>query len=209
MSRNFSGAVEDSTGSGQFQIVPCSGLYFFSRSIGHFQCLVSANYKLLICFNCHFQSGSCFFILISSVCKSLQCLFATLTQADESGHLFRLTCSVVLWGGRNTANKYHWHVWEVLSVYGPHCVCPRSWHLCFLGLHCSSTRLLRLSCSSRVRLCESTDGSPPGSFPPGILQVRILEWVAISFSNACMQAKSLQSCLTLCDPMDSSPPAPL
>ena len=28
------------------------------------------------------------------------------------------------------------------------------------------------------------DGSPPGSSVPGILQVRILEWVAISFSNA-------------------------
>ena len=28
----------------------------------------------------------------------------------------------------------------------------------------------------------------------------------ISFSNACMYAKLLQSCLTLCDPMDSSPP---
>ena len=26
---------------------------------------------------------------------------------------------------------------------------------------------------------------------------------------ACMHAKSLQSCLTLCDPMDSSPQAPL
>ena len=30
--------------------------------------------------------------------------------------------------------------------------------------------------------------------------------VAISFSNACMQAKSLNLCLTLCDLMDSSPP---
>ena len=27
------------------------------------------------------------------------------------------------------------------------------------------------------------DGSPPGSSVPGILQARILEWVAISFSN--------------------------
>ena len=36
---------------------------------------------------------------------------------------------------------------------------------------------------------------------------RILEWVDISFSNACMHAaKSLQSCQTLCNPMDSSPP---
>ena len=30
----------------------------------------------------------------------------------------------------------------------------------------------------------SRDGSPPGSSVPGILQARILEWVAISFSNA-------------------------
>ena len=50
-----------------------------------------------------------------------------------------------------------------------------------------------------------TDGSPPGSSGPGILQARILEWVAISFSNACMQAKLLQPCPTLCDPMDRSP----
>ena len=46
----------------------------------------------------------------------------------------------------------------------------------------------------------------PGSSVPGILQARILEWVAISFSNACMHAKTLQSWPTLCNPMDSSPP---
>ena len=39
-----------------------------------------------------------------------------------------------------------------------------------------------------------THSSPAGSPLPGILQARILEWVAISFSNACMH-----------DPMDSSP----
>ena len=33
-------------------------------------------------------------------------------------------------------------------------------------------------------LCDPVDGSPPGSPLPGILQARILEWVAISFSNA-------------------------
>ena len=33
-------------------------------------------------------------------------------------------------------------------------------------------------------LCDPTDGSPPGFPVPGILQARILEWVAISFSNA-------------------------
>ena len=33
-------------------------------------------------------------------------------------------------------------------------------------------------------LCDPIDGSPPGSPVPGILQARILEWGAISFSNA-------------------------
>ena len=35
-----------------------------------------------------------------------------------------------------------------------------------------------------LTLCDPTDGSPPGSPFPGILQARTLEWVAISFSNA-------------------------
>ena len=62
------------------------------------------------------------------------------------------------------------------------------------------------SLQSCPTLCDPMDGSPPGSSVPGILQARTLEWVAISFSNACMHAKSLQSCPTLCDPMDSSSP---
>ena len=33
-------------------------------------------------------------------------------------------------------------------------------------------------------LCDPIDGSPLGSSVPGIPQARILEWVAISFSNA-------------------------
>ena len=50
------------------------------------------------------------FILASSVCWSLQCLISALTQGVCGGHFFRFTCSVMLWGGRNTANKYHWRV---------------------------------------------------------------------------------------------------
>ena len=30
----------------------------------------------------------------------------------------------MLWGGRNSAKKYHWLVWGVLAVSGPHCICP-------------------------------------------------------------------------------------
>ena len=40
------------------------------------------------------------------------------------------------------------------------------------------------SLQSRLTLCNPTDGSPPGSPVPGILQARTLEWVVISFSNA-------------------------
>ena len=41
------------------------------------------------------------------------------------------------------------------------------------------------SLQSCPTLCDPRDGSPPGPPVPGILQARTLEWVAISFSNAC------------------------
>ena len=37
------------------------------------------------------------------------------------------------------------------------------------------------SLQSCPTLCDPIDGSPPGFPVPGILQARILEWVAISF----------------------------
>ena len=40
------------------------------------------------------------------------------------------------------------------------------------------------SLQSCLTLCDPIGGSPPGSSVPGILQARILEWIAISFSNA-------------------------
>ena len=39
------------------------------------------------------------------------------------------------------------------------------------------------SLQSCPTLCNPIDGSPPGSPVPGILQARMLEWVAISFST--------------------------
>ena len=81
--------------------------------------------------------------MASSVCKSLQYLTSALTQEGEGGHLFRLTCSIVLLGGRNTANKYHWRVWGVLRVSGSHWVYPHSRRrVCFPGLHYLGFRLL-------------------------------------------------------------------
>ena len=46
---------------------------------------------------------------------------------------------------------------------------------------------LLLSC---LTLCYPIDCSPPGSSVPGILQARILEWAAISFSDVlCIEVK--------------------
>ena len=42
--------------------------------------------------------------------------------------------------------------------------------------------LLLLVTQSCLTLCDPTDRSPPGSSVHGILQARILEWAAISFS---------------------------
>ena len=72
-------------------------------------------------------------------------------------------------------------------------------------------------------LCDPMECSPPGSSVHGTFQVRIPEWVAISFSRGSSQprdgthfsciagrffttAKSLQLCTTLCNPIDGSPP---
>ena len=70
---------------------------------------------------------------------------------------------------------------------------------------------------ARSNLCNPMDCSPPGSSVHGILQARVLEWVAISFSRGSSQprdrtwaaaaaAKSLRSSQTLCNRTDGSPP---
>ena len=59
---------------------------------------------------------------------------------------------------------------------------PSTGTLSFLSLH--GTAAAAKSLQSCLTLCDPIDGSPPDSPVPGILQVRTLEWVAISFSNA-------------------------
>ena len=58
-----------------------------------------------------------------------------------------------------------------------------------LHLRVSGIRYQRLAAAATAKslqscptLCDPTDGSPPGSAVPGILQARTLEWVAIAFS---------------------------
>ena len=84
---------------------------------------------------------------------------------------------------------------------------------------CMCAKLLQLC----LTLCDPMDCNPACSSVQGILQARILEWVTMPSSRGSSQprdwtlvsmssalaaaaAKSLQSCPTLCDPMDGSPP---
>ena len=154
-------------GSVQFQIVPCSSLYLFSRSIDPLECLVNVNYRVLICCTCHFQIvGSLFFVYFGLLFLQVSSVsnFCPDTEG-EGGHLLRLTCSVVLWEGRDTAN--------IAGVYGEHSqymdhtgFAPAQGGLCFPGPHCSGSRVLcralhfvhfpGLSLSSPI-LSEGTD----------------------------------------------------
>ena len=72
------------------------------------------------------------------------------------------------------------------------------------------------SLGSYLTLCNSVDSSLPGSCAHEIVQVRILEWVAMPFSSESfltqhlpnfltMKVKVTKSCLTLCNPVDCSP----
>ena len=68
------------------------------------------------------------------------------------------------------------------------------------------------SLQSCPTLCDPIDGSPPGTPVPGILQARILEWVAISFSNAGkwkVKMKSLSRVQLLATPWTAAYQAPL
>ena len=68
------------------------------------------------------------------------------------------------------------------------------------------------SLQSCPTLCNPKDGSPPGSPVPGILQVRTLEWVAISFSKAWkwnVKVKSLSRVWLFETPWTAAYQAPL
>ena len=60
----------------------------------------------------------------------------------------------------------------------------RGWRLGWLDCLAAAAAAAAKSLQSCPTLCDPTDGSPPGSPVPGILQARTLGWVAISFSNA-------------------------
>ena len=67
----------------------------------------------------------------------------------------------------------------------PHCK-RILYQLSYQGSPAAAAKSLRL-CPT---LCDPIDGSPPGSPVPGILQARILEWVAFPFSRRSSQPRN-------------------
>ena len=98
--------------------------------------------------------------------------------------------------------------WEGASRY-----CPSS--LCSFHTH-AWDRLMKQPAAAKSlqlcpTLCDPTDGSPPGSPVPGILQARTLERVAISFSNAWkwkVKVKSLSRVRLIATPWTAAYQAP-
>ena len=89
---------------------------------------------------------------------------------------------------------------------------PAEWNILTFKMQVWSAAAAAKSLQSCPTLCYPIDGSPLGSSVPGILQARILEWVAISFSNAWkwkvkIESEVTQLCPTLSDPMDCSLPS--
>ena len=58
-----------------------------------------------------------------------------------------------------------------------------SYVLFFDSVYAAAAAAAAKSLQSCPTLCNPIEGSPPGAPIPGILQARILGWVAISFSN--------------------------
>ena len=56
-----------------------------------------------------------------------------------------------------------------------------------MWLKLEGTAAAAKSLQSCPTLCDPIDGSPPGSSVPGILQARILEWVAIALLSEISQ----------------------
>ena len=82
-----------------------------------------------------------------------------------------------------------------------------SFCLTVIWVHAAAAKSLQ-SCPA---LCDPIDSSPLGSSVPGILQARILEWVAISFFNAWklkVKVKSLSCAQLFATPWTAAHQAP-
>ena len=106
-----------------------------------------------------------------------------------------------------------WHLFKYIYIFILHTMLISAFKFMTGVEECSFTNAATAkSLQSCLTLCDPIDGSPPGSPVPGILQARILEWVAISFSNVGkwkMKVKSLSRVWLFATPWAAAYQAPL
>ena len=121
---------------------------------------------------------------------------------------------------------------KVCRIYSHLCICIWLINVCMTCLKSNRTHYLHAQSLSRVWLCNPVDGSPLGTSVYGTLLLqgifpsqgsnpcllRLLHWQVILYhctaqeapvghtAAAAPAAESLQSCRTLRDPIDGSPP---
>ena len=105
-----------------------------------------------------------------------------------------LSGMVATWEGSYTHHYTHqccWPPWEQTGLWEK------------AAAPVGSVWLVAQSCPT---LCDPMDCSPPGSSVHGILQARVLEWIAIPFSSGSSQPRDQNKSPTL--QVDSSPSEP-
>ena len=101
------------------------------------------------------------------------------------------------WFKYSISFKWTTQWFNLFTDYTPFKVIIKYWlySLCYAVYSYSLKVLVAQSC---LTLCDSMDCNLPGSSVPGILQARIVEWVAISFPRGIIPAQGLNSSLLHC-----------
>jgi len=125
--------------------------------------------------------------------EELKCLLMKVKEESEKvGLKLSIQKTKIMASGPITSWQIDWKTMEIVTNFilgGSKIIagadCSHEIKRCLLLGRKATTNLAAAgkSVQSCPTLYNPTDGSPPGSSVPGILQARILEWVAISFSN--------------------------
>ena len=119
------------------------------------------------------------------VCACMLCRFSHVSLQRYGLQPTRLLCP---WDspGKNTAVGCHALLQEIFPTQesNPSLLCLLHWQVCSLPLVPPRKPQAKVFVAQYCpALCYSTDCGPPGSTIHGILQARILEWLAIPFSR--------------------------
>ena len=137
-------------------------------------------------------------------CLKLQGFKKPNISGDRNLLIYLLTYSLVSWFFKLTVSPCSeaglWCLAHLITVWG-RCCAPLLIHE---KTEAAAAAKLLQSCPT---LCDPTDGSPPGSPVPGILQARTLEW-GCHFLLQCMEVKSLSRVRLLETPWTAAHQAP-